>query len=147
MAHWGMLDHVFLSVSDLVRSIDFYTAALAPLGIATRVDYDGRDGPPGHPDLKGFGAKGRIIFWLRQAGAVGGGVAEGRAAHVGFVADSRAMVDAAYAAAMAAGARDNGAPGIRAYYDPRYYAAGVLDPDGYTLEFVFKSWQHAGAAS
>jgi catechol 2,3-dioxygenase-like lactoylglutathione lyase family enzyme len=61
-----MLDHVFLSVSDIARSIDFYTAALTPLGVTTRVDYDGKDGPPGHPDLKGFGADGHIFFWLRH---------------------------------------------------------------------------------
>ena len=131
-----MLDHVFISVTDLDRSIAFYTAALAPLGIGDRVDYDGADGPPGHPDLKGFGSGGKIYFWLRK------GVVEGRAAHVGFVADSRAEVDAAYAAAMAAGATDNGPPSARLYYDPRYYAANVLDPDGYSLEFVYKNWQH-----
>nr|WP_315053641.1 VOC family protein [uncultured Brevundimonas sp.] len=131
-----MLDHVFLSVTDLDRSIAFYTAALAPLGIGDRVDYDGAEGPPGHPDLKGFGSGGKIYFWLRK------GVVEGRAAHVGFVADSRAEVDAAYAAAMAAGATDNGPPSARLYYDPRYYAANVLDPDGYSLEFVYKNWQH-----
>jgi catechol 2,3-dioxygenase-like lactoylglutathione lyase family enzyme len=131
-----MLDHLFLSVSDLQRSIAFYQSALAPLGITNRLDYDGRNGPPGHPDLKGFGANGRMFFWLRA------GDAGGRAAHVGFVARSRDEVDAAYAAAMAAGAADNGPPGPRAHYDPRYYAANVLDPDGYSLEFVFKSWQH-----
>jgi catechol 2,3-dioxygenase-like lactoylglutathione lyase family enzyme len=131
-----MLDHVFISVTDLDRSIAFYTAALAPLGISDRVDYDGADGPPGHPDLKGFGSGGKIYFWLRK------GVVEGRAAHVGFVADGRAEVDAAYAAAMAAGATDNGSPSTRLYYDPRYYAANVLDPDGYSLEFVYKNWQH-----
>lgn len=131
-----MLDHVFISVSDLDRSIAFYTAALAPLGIGDRVDYDGADGPPSHPDLKGFGSGGKIYFWLRK------GVVEGRAAHIGFVADSRAEVDAAYAAAMAAGATDNGPPSARLYYDPRYYAANVLDPDGYSLEFVYKNWQH-----
>lgn len=131
-----MLDHIFISVSDIERSIAFYAAALAPLGITTRVDYDGKDGPPGHPDLKGFGANGRIFFWLRH------GAADSRATHVGFVADSVADVDAAYAAAIAAGATDNGPPAIRAYYDPRYYAASVLDPDGYSLEFTYKSWQH-----
>jgi catechol 2,3-dioxygenase-like lactoylglutathione lyase family enzyme len=131
-----MLDHVFLSVSNIGRSIAFYSKALAPLGIAHRHDYDGKDGPPGHPDLKGFGAGGRIFFWLRE------GVVDSRAAHIGFVAGSQAQVDAAYGAAMAAGAADHGAPGVRLYYDPRYYAANVLDPDGYSLEFVFKSWQH-----
>lgn len=130
-----MLDHIFLSVSNVQRSIDFYTAALAPLGIAHQHDYDGNDGPPGHPDLKGFGANGRVFFWLRE------GNAHGMAAHIGFVAQSTAAVDATYAAAMTAGAVDNGGPAARLYYDPRYYAANVLDPDGYSLEFVYKSWQ------
>ena len=131
-----MLDHVFLTVSSTDRSIVFYTAVLAPLGITHTVDFDGKDGPEGHPDLKGFGSGGRIYFWLRQ------GPADARAAHVGFIARSRAEVDAFYAAAMAAGATDNGKPGIRDYYDPRYYAANVFDPDGYSLEAVYKSWQH-----
>jgi len=131
-----MLDHIFLSVSDLQRSVDFYAATLAPLGIAHQHDYAGKDGPPGHPDLKGFGAQGRVFFWLRQ------GPVNGEAVHVGFVAAGHAEVDAAHAAAMAAGARDNGAPGARLHYDPRYYAANVFDPDGHSLEFVHKSWQH-----
>lgn len=131
-----MLDHVFISVSDLDRSIAFYTAALTPLGITQRVDYDGKDGPPGHPDLKGFGKNNRIFFWLRP------GIVQGGAAHVGFVANSQAEVDAAYAAAIAGGATDNGKPGARLHYDPRYYAANVLDPDGYSLEFTYKNWQH-----
>lgn len=132
-----MLDHIFLSVSDIERSIRFYEAALAPLGITTRLDYDGKDGPPGHPDLKGFGANGRMFFWLRQ------GVVEQRAVHVGIVASSKAEVETAYAAAISQGAVDNGAPGARLHYDPDYYAANVLDPDGHSLEFVYKNWQHA----
>lgn len=131
-----MLDHIFLSVSDIARSIAFYEAALAPLGITARLDYDGKDGPPGHPDLKGFGANGRMFFWLRK------GVVEARALHVGFVAHSKAEVEAAYAAALDNGGGDNGAPDARLHYDPDYYAANVLDPDGYSLEFVFKNWQH-----
>lgn len=131
-----MLDHIFLPVSDVQRAIGFYAAALTPLGITQRHDYDGKDGPPGHADLKGFGADGRMFFWLRE------GVVEGTTMHVGFVATSQAEVDAAYAAAMQAGATDNGAPGARLHYDPRYYAANVLDPDGTSLEFVYKNWQH-----
>lgn len=131
-----MLDHVFVSVSDLARSIRFYELALKPLGILHMIDYDGADGPPGHPDLKGFGREGRVFFWLRH------GSADARAAHVGFVANSEAEVDAFYAAAMAAGATDNGKPEARVYYDPRYYAANILDPDGYSIEAVYKSWQH-----
>lgn len=131
-----MLDHIFLSVSDMERSVRFYEAVLLPLGITARLDYDGRNGPPGHPDLKGFGANGRMFFWLRK------GIVEGRAVHVGFVARSRMDVEAAYAAALATGATDNGAPGARLHYDPDYYAANVKDPDGYDLEFVYKKWQH-----
>ncbi len=131
-----MLDHVFLSVSDTGRSVAFYGKALAPLGIVHVHDYEGKDGPPGHPDLKGFGAKGRVFFWLRE------GVVEGRAAHVGFVANDASQVDAAFAAAMAAGASQIHPPGPQLHYDPRYYAAQVRDPDGYSLEFVYKEWQH-----
>jgi hypothetical protein len=58
------------------------------------------------------------------------------------VANSEADVNAAYTAAINSGGTDNGRPGPRPHYDPRYYAAGVLDPDGYSLEFVYKSWQH-----
>jgi catechol 2,3-dioxygenase-like lactoylglutathione lyase family enzyme len=121
-----MLDHIFLSVGDIARSIRFYEAALVPLGITARLDYDGKDGPPGHPDLKGFGAHGRVFFWLRE------GVVEARAVHVGFVAHSKAEVETAYAAALTHGGVDHGAPGARLHYDPNYYAANVLDPDGYS---------------
>lgn len=134
-----MLDHVFISVSDINRSMAFYSAALKPLGITHRVDYDGKDGPPGHPDLKGFGVDGRIFFWLRE------GIVDGRAAHIGFVANNTAEVDAVYHTAIAAGATDNGAPSARLYYDPRYYAANFFDPDGYSIEIVYKSWQHPQA--
>ena len=131
-----MLDHVFISVEDFDRSIAFYKKALEPLGIAHASDFDGEDGPEGHPDLKGFGRDGRIFFWLRQ------GDADAKAAHIGFVANSEAEVNAFYKAAMAAGATDNGKLGARVYYDPHYYAANVFDPDGYSLEAVYKSWQH-----
>lgn len=132
-----MLDHIFLTVSNLQRSIAFYEIALAPLGIEHAVDYDGKDGPPGHPDLKGFGRENRVSFWLRE------GKPEPQAVHVGFLARSETEVREFYLAALASGARDQGAPGARLHYDPRYYAANVLDPDGYSLEAVYKSWQHA----
>lgn len=134
-----MLDHVFITVRDIDRSIAFYETALKPLGIEHVIDYDGKDGPPGHPDLKGFGRDGRVFFWLKQ------GEADAKASHIGFVAKSQAEVDAFYDAAMAAGATDNGTPAARSYYDPRYYAANVFDPDGYSLEAVYKSWQHPQA--
>jgi catechol 2,3-dioxygenase-like lactoylglutathione lyase family enzyme len=131
-----MLDHIFLTVSNADRSIAFYEKVLPVLGITARGDYEGQDGPPGHPDLKGFGAGGRMFFWLRQGEAAPGAV------HVGLVANSEAMVDEAHATAMAAGATSIHPPGPQLHYDPRYYAAQVRDPDGYSLEFVFKSWQH-----
>lgn len=131
-----MLDHIFLTVSDLPRSIAFYEAVLPALGIAARHDYDGKDGPRGHPDLKGFGANGRIFFWLRH------GTPAPVAVHVGFVGNSEGEVRAAHAAALVAGAEEIHPPGPQLHYDPRYYAAQVRDPDGYSLEFVFKSWQH-----
>jgi catechol 2,3-dioxygenase-like lactoylglutathione lyase family enzyme len=131
-----MLDHIFLTVADLERSIAFYEKTLAPLGIEHAIDYDGKDGPEGHPDLKGFGRDNRVSFWLRK------GSPKPQAVHVGFVARSKTEVRAFYRAAIAAGASDNGEPGARLHYDPRYYAANVLDPDGYSLEAVYKSWQH-----
>ncbi|EWY35762.1 extradiol dioxygenase [Skermanella stibiiresistens SB22] len=133
-----MLDHIFLTVGDMGRSIVFYERVLPLLGITDRHDYEGKQGPAGHPDLKGFGAKGRMFVWLRQ------GTAAPDAMHVGFVADSEAMVNAAHAEALAAGASEIHAPGPQLHYDPRYYAAQVCDPDGHSLEFVFKSWQHGG---
>jgi len=131
-----MLDHIFLTVSDIARSITFYERVLPILGITSRHDYDGSKGPAGHPDLKGFGADGRVFFWLREGTPATGAV------HVGFVADSETIVNAAHAEARAAGASEIHAPGPQLHYDPRYYAAQVRDPDGYSLEFVFKSWQH-----
>ncbi len=129
-----MLDHIFLTVADLERSIAFYEKTLAPLGIEHAIDYDGKDVPEGHPDLKGFGRENRVFFWLRK------GSPEPQAVHVGFGTRSETEVHALYRTAMVAGASDNGKPGARLHYDPRYYAANVLDPDGYSLEAVYKSW-------
>ncbi len=132
-----MLDHLFITVSDIARSVDFYERVLPVLDINLRHDYDGKEGPQGHPDLKGFGANGRIFFWLRQGEPSPGAV------HVGFVANSQALVNQAWVEALAAGATEIHPPGAQHHYDPRYYAAQVRDPDGYSLEFVYKSWQHA----
>ena len=131
-----MLDHIFINVSDINRSIAFYEQALKPLGINYVLDYDGKQGPPGHPDLKGFGCNGRVFFWLKL------GSVNPQGTHIGFVAKSEHEVQDFYNAALVAGAHDNGAPAARLHYDPRYYAANVFDPDGYSLEAVYKSWQH-----
>lgn len=81
-----------------------------------------------------------MFFWLRE------GVNQGQAEHIGFVANSTAGVDAAYSIAISAGASDNGAPAAWLHYDPHYFAANVADSDGYSLEFVYKSWQHVREA-
>lgn len=131
-----MLDHIFLTVSEIDQSIAFYEKVLPILNIVLRHDYDGKDGPAGHPDLKGFGAKGRMFFWLKV------GKPAPSAVHIGFSADSQEMVNKAYDAALAAGGTTIRVPGPQLHYDPRYYAAQVKDLDGYSLEFVYKSWQH-----
>lgn len=124
-----MLDHLGIPVSDYARSKAFYTAALAPLGMALVMEVT--------PDLTesgkaaaGFGPPQRPLFWLGEADAVQGTV------HVAFQAASRADVDAFHRTALAAGARDNGAPGLRPQYHPNYYGAFVLDPDGHNVEAV-----------
>lgn len=125
-----MLDHIILSVQDVPRSVAFYEQVLAPLGITHYVDYDGENG---HPDLKGFGRGKKAFFWLKQ------GEPCPAAVHFAFVAESQEQVNAFYDAAMAAGAQDNISPRARLEYYPGYYAADILDPDGYSVEVVHKS--------
>lgn len=101
-----------------------------------RHDCDGAEGAPGHPELKGFGADGRIVFWPRR------GSPAPQTFHVGFEAHSEAEKRAAHAAALAAGAEEIPTR-PQLHSDPRYNAAQLRDPDGDCLELVFKSWQHA----
>lgn len=131
-----MLNHIFLLVSNLDRSIAFYTAALASLGIINRLDYDGKDDPAGLPNLKGFGAKGRIFFWLRR------GAVAPEAMHIGFAAVSKEMVNLAYAGALKGSATSIHPPKPQSHDDHRYYTTQVRDLDGYNIEFIYKSWQH-----
>ncbi|WP_337185772.1 VOC family protein [Phenylobacterium sp.] len=114
------LDHVTLRVADYGRAEAFYDAALGPLGL-TRLFGDGET-------FAGYGA-GRPFFWI-GAGDCGG------YAHVAFATPDRAMVEAFHVAALAAGGRDNGAPGVRPHYHPDYYGAFVLYPDGHNIEAV-----------
>jgi catechol 2,3-dioxygenase-like lactoylglutathione lyase family enzyme len=120
-----MLDHVTLGVSDLQRSRDFYEQALAPLGFDEAQVYDVL------PNEVEFGPDGMHDFAISTDYPVGATV------HVAFAADSRAQVDAFHAAALAAGGRENGAPGVRPEYSETYYGAFVLDPDGHNIEAVF----------
>lgn len=118
------IDHIAFSASDYQRSMAFYTAALAPLGMVPLLEFDNEGGK-----VAGFGDS-RPFFWVGDGSRLTGRL------HVAFTASSRAAVDAFYAAAMAAGATDNGAPGLRSHYHPGYYGAFVLDPDGHNIEAV-----------
>jgi catechol 2,3-dioxygenase-like lactoylglutathione lyase family enzyme len=123
-----MIDHIGFSVADLARSRAFYVAALAPLGYVPVMDLTREQ--TGTYEGTGFGPPGRPQFWI------GDGEARSGATHVAFAAKSRAEVDAFHAAALAAGGRDNGAPGLRPHYHPNYYGAFVFDPDGHNIEAV-----------
>ena len=116
-----MLDHVGLPVSDFERSKRFYAQALSPLGYELIMEPS--------PSAAGFGKRGKPDCWIGQGET-------GQAFHIAFAADDRATVDAFYEAAIAAGGRDNGGPGLRRRYHPSYYGAFVSDPDGNNIEAV-----------
>jgi catechol 2,3-dioxygenase-like lactoylglutathione lyase family enzyme len=117
-----ILDHIGLAVRDFARSRAFYLAALAPLGIRIVKEGDG---------LAGFNREGgKGGFWIGSGGEPTAPI------HVAFAAKDHAEVRAFYTAAIAAGGRDNGAPGLRPQYHPDYYGAFVLDPDGHNIEAV-----------
>lgn len=124
-----MLDHVGFAVTDLERSRAFYEGALAPLGIRPLYEV-GPDVTESGGTAIGFGAEGKAFFWI------GDNERPGEGAHVAFTAHDRQEVDAFYAAALAFGGRDNGAPGLRPHYHEHYYGAFVLDPDGINVEAV-----------
>jgi predicted lactoylglutathione lyase len=125
-----MLGFMILTVSDVERSLAFYEAALKPLNIKFFLPYKGNGG---QPDLWGFGDGVSAYFWLKQ------GKPDPESIHWGFTAASNTKVDEFYGAAIAAGARDNISPRARLEYYSGYYAADVLDPDGYSFEVVHKS--------
>ena len=122
-----MIDHTGLTVSDLAKSKQWYEAALAPLGYAALMEVPGGIGV-------GLGEPPKPDFWLMR------GTPNEPRIHIAFKAKDRATVDAFYRAALAAGGKDNGAPGPRPHYHPNYYGAFVLDPDGHNIEAVC----HAG---
>ena len=124
-----MLDHIGFSVSDFARSKAFYGEALAPLGITLMMELTPAE--TGTNSHAGFGTD-RAFFWIGDGGT------PVKAVHIAFAAGSRAEVEAFYKAALAAGGRDNGAPGLRPHYHPDYYAAFVIDPDGNNIEAVYR---------
>ena len=119
-----MFDHVKFGVSDFAASKAFFAKALEPLGVVIV-----GEGVPTygvelcHPQ----GTVSLCLFETKEKPAH---------LHVAFAAASRKQVDAFYRAALAAGAKDNGAPGLRRNYGPNYYAAFVIGPDGHNLEAV-----------
>jgi predicted lactoylglutathione lyase len=122
------IDHTNLSVSDFAVAKAFYAAALKPLGITVLMELP--KAVTGNVDVAGLGANGKPFFWLAAAGKTTPRI------HIAFSASNRAEVDAFYKAAIAAGGKDNGPPGIRAMYHPTYYGAFVIDADGHSVEAV-----------
>ena len=134
-----ILDHVSLPVSNFEKSKAFYVATLAPLGVS--IQYEEGVDATGTTPFVGFGNEAGPAFWL------GGHMkADQHMSHVAFKAKDRPTVDAFYAAALAAGGIDNGAPGIRGHYGEHYYAAFILDPDGINIEAVCHLPPDAGAS-
>lgn len=116
-----MIDHIGIAVTDLDKSVEFYTKALAPLGYVMMMKYPGQ--------AAGFGVPPIPDLWLGQSDAP-------KRAHVAIRASGRAAVRAFYEAAIAAGGKDNGPPGPRPQYHEHYYGAFVLDADGNNIEAV-----------
>ncbi|MCR4266877.1 VOC family protein [Nitratireductor sp. ZSWI3] len=122
-----MIDHIGITVADFDRAKAFYDKAMAPLGASLLMmvptEYTGGR------KIGGYG-RDRPVYWLSE------GDVAGEPKHVAFTAGSRAEVDAFHRAALDAGGRDNGAPGLRPHYHPDYYGAFVFDPDGNNIEAV-----------
>lgn len=123
-----MFDHIGFAVSDLEKSKAFYAAALRPLGIKLIMEVTAEQtGAGAHA---GFGVGNKPSFWIGDHGAPCPGV------HVAFMAETRAQVVQFHQAALQAGGKDNGAPGVRPHYHENYYGAFVFDPDGNNVEAV-----------
>jgi catechol 2,3-dioxygenase-like lactoylglutathione lyase family enzyme len=118
-----MIDHLGFGASDYDASMKFFLAALAPLGYKVVME-----GPPGAG--AGIGPKHAPVLWIHPTDKPVGPM------HLALNAGTRAEVDAFHAAALAAGGRDNGGPGLRPHYHPNYYGAFVIGPDGHNVEAV-----------
>ncbi|MGH8078938.1 MAG: VOC family protein [Lysobacter sp.] len=126
-----MFDHLGFAVSDLQRSHDFYLRALAPLGYGLVMSLSKEQ--TGSYEGHAFGPPHQPAFWIGTGKRAANGL------HVALRAASREQVEAFHAAALAAGGRDNGAPGVRPHYSPDYYGAFVYDPDGNNVEAVCRA--------
>lgn len=116
-----MLDHIGLDVGNIQKSKAFYLKALAPLGYSIFMEWE---------KWVGFAVEDKPDFWLKAGEKVTSAI------HIAFRAENRKLVNQFYDAAIAAGGKDNGKPGIREVYHPHYYGAFVLDPDGHNIEAV-----------
>jgi catechol 2,3-dioxygenase-like lactoylglutathione lyase family enzyme len=123
-----MIDHTGVIVSDFERGKAFYSQALAAIGYERLLEISAAQS--GSKDFCGFGENGKPDFWIS------GGTPNQPPMHIAFRVQSRAMVDAFYKAALAAGAQDNGPPGLRPHYHAHYYGAFVRDADGHNIEAV-----------
>ena len=124
-----MLDHISLGTANLARARKFYDAALKPLGYKMVLPV------PGYG--YGYGAvKGDARFWIGLPLAKRRKPRASAGTHVAFMAENRKAVDAFYKAAIRAGAKDNGKPGLRPEYHANYYGAFVFDPEGHAIEAV-----------
>ncbi len=124
-----MIDHIGFAVSDYERAKAFYTKALAPLGYTLIMEVAAETNASGYP-AAGFGIGGKPDFWIGGEGKLE------KPLHVAIVAKDRASVDAFHRAALAAGAKDNGAPGLRPQYHPNYYGCVRARSDGHNIEAV-----------
>ncbi|HEV3245370.1 MAG TPA: VOC family protein [Candidatus Paceibacterota bacterium] len=116
-----MLEHVSVSVKDFAKAKKFYVAALKPLGYKLTMDYS--------PEAAGFKEGGHTSFWIVKK-------KHKDTTHLAFLAKSKKAVQDFHKAALKAGGKDNGGPGLREDYSPDYYAAFVYDPDGNNIEAV-----------
>lgn len=116
------------AITDMARSKHFYTTALAAIGYQLLAEYPAS--VTGTVDVAGYGEPPKPDFWLNS------GAPNMPPIHVAFRVSSRQIVRDFHAAALNAGGRDNGAPGLRPHYHASYYGAFVLDPDGHNIEAV-----------
>lgn len=129
-----MFDHLGITVNHYPRSRAFYEQALATLGYGVAMEVTRE--MTGAYEGCGFGPAGRPRFWVGTSSGETHGSDASSGIHLAFTAQTRAEVDAFHAAALAAGGRDNGAPGLRPHYHPDYYGAFVIDLDGNNVEAV-----------